>query len=215
MCSFTRATGPRPSGSRRVIALQFPPLLVLWALAIAALPGNSHARELNVPICYGFSCQTRVVISVTPAEWQSVVGWFSPAAPTPADERQQIREAIGWMEVIVGNHTPTHLDRGLNLEKEPPEKLGQMDCIDESINTTTYLTLFEQQGHLRWHRVIEPAYRRSMFDAHWAGQIEEVETGTAFVVDSWFQDNGMLPYIKESSVWKDLRWAVLIHPNRD
>ena len=215
MCSFTRATVPRPSGSRRVIALQFPPLLVLWALAIAALPGNSHARELNVPICYGFSCQTRVVISVTPAEWQSVVGLFSPAAPTPADERQQIREAIGWMEVIVGNHTPTHLDRGLNLEKEPPEKLGQMDCIDESINTTTYLTLFEQQGHLRWHRVIEPAYRRSMFDAHWAGQIEEVETETAFVVDSWFRDNGMLPYIKESSVWKDLRWAVLIHPNRD
>ena len=85
------AAGPRFSAGRRVIALLFAPLLALWTLGMAILPGISHARGLNVPICYGFSCETRVVIRVTPAEWQSVVGWFSPAAPTAADVRQQIR----------------------------------------------------------------------------------------------------------------------------
>jgi hypothetical protein len=54
-----------------------------------------------------------------------------------------------------------------------------------------------------------------MFDAHWAGQIQELKTSTAFVVDSWFQDNGMLPYIRESNVWKDLRWTALVSPYRD
>ncbi|MEC9329582.1 MAG: hypothetical protein VX749_06935 [Pseudomonadota bacterium] len=212
---YRLATGPRSLAGRRTAAFKFAPIVVFWAIGMTILPGISHAEDLNVPICYGFSCKTQVVINVTPVEWQSVVGWFSPTASSAADERQQIRKAIGWMEVIVGKHTPTYLDKGLNLEKDPQEKIGQMDCIDESKNTTTYLALFEQQGHLRWHRVIDPAYRRSMFDAHWAGQIQELQTSTAFVVDSWFQDNGMLPYIRESSEWKDLRWTALVSPYRD
>ena len=50
-----------------------------------------------------------------------------------------------------------------------------MDCIDESVNTTTYLKLFENHGLLRWHRTIERIQRRGIVDAHWAGQIEELE----------------------------------------
>ena len=175
------------------------------------LPIQSHAKELTLPVCYGFSCKIQQIVSITPAEWRSVVGWFDETATTPEDERQQIRQAIGWMEVVVGRYTPTHLDIGMNLENHPINMTGQMDCIDESINTTTYLTLFEQQGHLRWHRVTNRAYRGALLDSHWAAQVEQVDSGVNYIIDSWFQDNGMLPYIAKSAEWLDLRWSYFRH----
>ena len=177
---------------------------LLLALCALALFAPAWAQKVNV--CYDFNCKTRQVIHLTPAEWRSVVDWFQPAAPDAAVERQQIRQAIGWMEVVVGRHTPTHRDKGLNLEKRP-EFPGQLDCIDESLNTTGYLIAFQQHGHLHWHRVVDRAYRRGGFDGHWAAQIEEVPSGERFVIDSWFQDNGMLPFVAVSTEWQDLRHA--------
>ena len=109
----------------------------------------------------------------------------------------------------MGRHTPTHRDKGLNLEKNPNFP-GQLDCIDESLNITTYMHLFESQGHLRWHHVMDRAYRSGGFDSHWAGQLQEVATGERFVIDSWFQDNGMLPYIARSAKWEDLTEARIL-----
>ncbi len=73
-------------------------------------------------------------------------------------------------------------------------------------NTKTYVTLFGKQGHVGWQRVTERAYRGAVLDAHGAAQVEQVESGTNYVIDSWFQDNGMLPYIAKSAEWVDLRW---------
>ena len=162
-----------------------------------------EARVQKIAICYDFSCKTLQQVVLSAEEWRSVIGWFYPAAPTAVEEREQLRQAIGWMEVVIGRHTPTHRDKGLNLEKNP-EFPGQLDCIDESLNITTYMQLFQDQGHLRRHRVIDRAYRKAGFDAHWAGQIEEINTGERFVIDSWFQDNGMLPYLSPSTDWFDI-----------
>ena len=162
-----------------------------------------EARVQKIAICYNFSCKTVQQVVLSAEEWRSVIGWFYPAAPTAVEEREQLRQAIGWMEVVIGRHTPTHRDKGLNLEKNP-EFPGQLDCIDESLNITTYMQLFQDQGHLRRHQVIDRAYRKAAFDAHWAGQIEEIDTGERFVIDSWFQDNGMLPYLSPSTDWFDI-----------
>ena len=162
-----------------------------------------EARVQKIAICYDFSCKTVQQVVLSAEEWRSVIGWFYPAAYTAVEEREQLRQAIGWMEVVIGRHTPTHRDKGLNLEKNP-EFPGQLDCIDESLNITTYMQLFQDQGHLRRHRVIDRAYRKAAFDAHWAGQIEEIDTGERFVIDSWFQDNGMLPYLSPSTDWFDI-----------
>lgn len=179
-------------------------LLTLWALVLA---GEASAQEIE--ICYNFSCKTRQTVTLSQTEWHSIIGWFYPGATSAAGEREQLRRAIGWMEVVVGRHTPTHHDKGLNLEKNPNFP-GQLDCIDESLNVTTYMHLFESQGHLRWHHVMDRAYRSGGFDSHWAGQLQEVATGERFVIDSWFQDNGMLPYIARSAKWEDLTEARIL-----
>ena len=112
-----------------------------------------------------------------------------------------IRRAIAVLEHIAGTQTPTFRDRGRNpIVDDWP---GQMDCIDESTNTKRYLDLLQERGLLRWHRVVERAYRTPhLVDPHWAGQIVELETLDHYVVDSWFLDNGELPYIQAISAWK-------------
>ena len=174
-----------------------------------------------IPVCYDFGCKSGAVVDLPVDEWLEVEGWFSSAAPTPEHERQQIKQAIGWMEVLIGRHTPAHKDLAFNLptRQEDLSDLfpGQQDCIDEAVNTTTYMRLLEQKGLLRHHTVIEQAYRKALFDQHWAGQIRETVSGERYVVDSWFQPNGYLPVIQNSLDWENITplSAVVDHSRRD
>lgn len=181
-------------------------LAALVALSVTAPALGAVKLDLSaIPVCYDFGCSTRQIVSLSEQEWQGVAGWLEPPAETAADERRRLRRAIGWMETLVGQRTPTYRDVGLN-ELLPDEAPGQQDCIDESINTTTYLRLLEADGKLRWHRVLDRAYRRAILDQHWAGQIEEKATGKRYVVDSWFKDNGYLPFVQSLTEWSKIRY---------
>ena len=166
----------------------------------------------EIVVCHGFGCNIQSTISLSKSEWRSVTGWFKESTPDAKAERNQIRHAIGWMEVLVGRHGPGRKDRALDLQ-HITSKIGQMDCIDESINTTTYLKMFEKQSLLRWHRVVERIQRRALFDAHWASQVEEIFTGNRYVIDSWFQDNGMLPNVQEAKDWSDIPFFTALRNN--
>ena len=177
------------------------------AAAGKTLPEMQNISLDTLPVCYNFGCKQQSSIALPADEWATVAGWFVPPAETPAKEREQIRRAIGWMETIVGRHTPTHKDLAFDLPPGGDLKAlfpGQLDCIDEAINTTTYLKLFAREKLLTHHVVIKPAYRRSWFDQHWAGQVREKKTGKRFVVDSWFQANGHLPVIQNSADWENI-----------
>ena len=192
--------------------LALVPLLSLWG-------GLSSALELeDIPICHGFGCTYKETTRIDPKDWEQIQAFFIKPAESPEQEREQIRKASGWFEVIMGKYTPIHRDMGQNkvpnqfqsnrLGKDEyinsVDYRGQMDCIDESLNMTTYLDLMEQAGLLKHHKVVERAHRSTARDQHYAGQIEEIQSGTRWVVDSWFFDFGVLPYIEESSEWHDI-----------
>jgi hypothetical protein len=177
---------------------------ILLIVGIFFTSGVFAATGINkIPVCYDFGCKIKQLVAISDSEWREISGWFYPKAETAEAERLQIKKAIGWMEVVIGNHTPTHRDTGLDLEFDGVFP-GQLDCIDESLNTTTYLRLFETNNLLKHHVVLERAYRRAIFDQHWAGQIMENTTGKKYTVDSWFQRNGILPYVQSLDEWKDI-----------
>ena len=187
--------------------LQFASLLLLSLALFTSAPvraGQSPVGIDSIPICMNFSCREKQTIAISPEEWDSIANWLRPSAVDAQTERLNIKNAIGWMEVIVGRHTPTHRDVGGDLGNPDATYPGQLDCIDESLNTTTYLKLFEENGLLKHHKVIERAYRRAVLDQHWAGQIETLEGSERWVVDSWFQHNGYLPYVQKSEKWEDI-----------
>jgi len=155
----------------------------------------------EVTICYNYDCNRTAHVRPAAGEWQTVVNQFKPPARLAAEERDMIRRAIAVLEHIAGTQTPTFRDRGRNpIVDDWP---GQMDCIDESMNTKRYLDLLQERNLLRWHRVADRAYRAPhLFDQHWAGQIIELETLDSYIVDSWFLDNGNMPYIQATSAWQ-------------
>ena len=158
-----------------------------------------------VPVCFHHGCESVERVRLTDELWNRVAGYFTPAAQTAAQEREQIRRAIAEMERITGILAGTSNDVGGDLggigTLEP-----QMDCIDESSNTTTYLTLFDQAQLLRWHSVEPVATRGYLFFGgwpHYTALIRDRKTGEQWVVDSWFRDNGEPPDVLDLDTWKD------------
>ena len=79
---------------------------------------------------------------------------------------------------------------------------GQLDCISESMNTTTYLQQLSDAGLLRWHGVEERRVRHPLiFNVHWTAVIRDDTTGIRYAVDSWFLDNGEPPFIQPLDQW--------------
>ena len=154
------------------------------------------------PVCYNHECSRQQLVRLNDQQRQSTRDLFSPAATSGAEERAMIRRAIAQMKEFNGVLAGTSADRGGNVAGAGLPR--QMDCIDESTNTTIYLTLLQQDGLLRWHELQERAERSKwVIDIHWAAVIRESVSGQGWAVDSWFLDNGEPPYIQRLEDWLD------------
>lgn len=153
-------------------------------------------------VCLGHSCATVVTDTLSDSEWLEVTAPLRRPPGGAADERAAIGRSMARFETVVGRHTGTSGDRGRNIAGfgQP----GQLDCIDESTNTTTYLKLLERDGLLRYHRVAARATRLGLFVGmpHSTAVIEELDSGGRYVVDSWFHDNGRPPHIVRLEDWR-------------
>ncbi len=165
-------------------------------------------RELTrsqVPVCYHHGCASVARITLDDDLWRRVSRHFAPPAAQADVEREQIRRAIAEMEQISGELVGTAHDRAGDLAG-----IGtlapQLDCIDESTNTTVYLTLFDQAELLRWHTIEPVAHRGYLFFGgwpHYTAMVRDKTTGQRWVIDSWFRDNGEPPDVLELETWKD------------
>lgn len=161
-------------------------------------------------VCHGNGCLNLSYVSLTNDQWQKLRDVFNPLAREAEEERERLRLAIALMEKYVGEKTGTSNDKGGTFNGGE----GQMDCIDESINTSMYLTMFQNFGLMRWHRIQDRATRGWFIFGGWphttavisaTGLLGEGE-GRHWVVDSWFLDNGELPYILPLEQWKSGWW---------
>jgi hypothetical protein len=153
-------------------------------------------------VCYEHSCQQVVTRSLSQYEWRRITAPLSVPLPTAGDERTAIAATVSNMETVVGLHTGTNRDKGGNLAGFSLP--GQMDCIDESTNTTTYLSMLANNGLLEHHTVLDRVTRFGLLVGmpHTTAVIRETGTGRRFAVDAWFFDNGQPPVIVDLREWK-------------
>lgn len=187
--------------------------LIAILLAAVSLPAAAddwmfRAEVISDPapdrfsVCFDHSCRTVVTRSFSTREWQQIIAPLQQPAPSAAAERVAIADTIARMEQLVGEKTGTAGDRGGNLAGFGQD--GQMDCIDESSNATTYLKLLQQDGRLLHHAVGNRATRFGLFVGmpHTTAVIEDTATRQRYAVDAWFFDNGQPPAIVPLDEWK-------------
>ncbi|NWG46845.1 MAG: hypothetical protein HXY25_09905 [Alphaproteobacteria bacterium] len=165
--------------------------------------GDPEARFTRFAVCHGYGCFERVTVSLRSDEVDALAGLFAPSAPDAAAERAQIARAIAQMERFVGPKAGTEHDRA---GAAPLGGADQQDCIDEAVNTTTYLRLFAGEGWLVHHTVELPAHRGLDIGQwpHNTALIREAgPDGGRYVVDSWFHANGELPEIVPLALWAE------------
>ncbi len=170
---------------------------------IPDLPGDPTLDAF--PICYKHTCAAVSTLSLSEAEWSEIKNIFQPKANTPEEERELIKKAVAKLEVVIGKKVNTSHDKGGNFDGMFVDEGYQMDCIDESSNTTTYLALMQKDDLLKWHRV-QPTKTRGFFIfgmPHTTAVIKENDSDKVWAVDSWFHDNGVAPEILPISQWSD------------
>lgn len=159
-------------------------------------------RPERFTMCYHGTCADIAEVHLAKPQWQAIRALFTPES-TPAEERAAIRQAIAQLETMVGQLTGTEVDKAGTFEHlgEP----GQLDCIDESTNTSFYLQMMANDRLLHWHSV-EDRVTRGFFLFGWphtTAVIRDTRSNERYAVDSWFLDNGQPPYILPLSQWED------------
>ena len=156
------------------------------------------------PECRGFGCAVTSRVSLNKEEWRRVVAVFRPPAKDAQEERQRVARAVAVMELLVGRktgsaaHQWTHKD--MIISRNHGDKT-QLDCIDTSVNTWTYLTMMDRDGLLRFHRVDKLAHVDDLLNMRNTAVLEEKTSGDRFAIDPSLVDTGVPPPIMPIAVW--------------
>ncbi|QKI89428.1 hypothetical protein [Thiomicrorhabdus xiamenensis] len=179
-------------------------LLSLQGCGWVAAPDIAHLYEdaaaNRVMVCHEYGCKQLDEVEFDVDEKLQIQQVFQEGGIEPERERVAIAEAVALMEKLTGKSVGTWRDKA---ENDGTGERGQMDCIDESVNTTTYLKFFSANGWLKHHQVMPRVVRNPLFfDVHWTAVIREIPDGRLYAVDSWFRQNGEEPVILPLADWK-------------
>ncbi len=181
-----------PGGVRESVSSPLPPEYV-------AGPDGS----VKLRICFNWSCARTENITFTPDDIAILKRRMRTCSGESLHDRlQRIRIGIWQMESLAQKYQPLLAnDRAINDFDAPVP--GRMDCIDNSSNTTTYLSILRHIGELDGWSVSLPKVRK-LFDVtavHWTAVILDKETGISWSVDSWYRPNGHLPMVMPLRSW--------------
>ncbi|KFG67473.1 hypothetical protein JH26_22835 [Microvirga sp. BSC39] len=193
--------------------LKVLPLLFLAAPAIAgplAAQRWFHERGYVEPIgsriiaCHGYGCTRRLALSVDGGLLSRASGMLRSAQGSPTAERQALAE-------VIRSYT-AYLAASLGGKPDVPGSPaqmsgvhGQMDCLDETANTTSLLLVLQEHGLLAHHVVEHPESRGFFLDGrypHFTAVITEKRSGAGWAVDPWKKAPGQRPEILPLDQWR-------------
>ena len=199
--------------------LGMSPLALIAVLLLGGCAGQSNAdargwygnqdgvapKQAKVYICHGFGCTYKTPVDYSRKDLNQIRRILASGRSSAAAEREAIGRAVQWQERRVAAQVGSENDIG-GFDAENARKPGQMDCIDESTNTTSLLLIAEKNGFLKHHKVSSPVARGFLLDGrypHATATVTEKTTGRAFTVDSWVRGNGARPDIMPLEKWME------------
>lgn len=173
-----------------------------------SLPSYMASKQLIQPTpelfphCQNYGCALVKNVKLNKHDWKKIDKAFGKKAKNAKAEREKIAKVIPVFEQIVGKITQTDQDKAGTFIQTGD---GQIDCVDESTNTTVYLMLLAQKGLIKFHTIEQPQVRYPIVSGrgwmHQTAVVQENEGGAEYAIDSWFGDNGQPIHIVPISDW--------------
>lgn len=177
--------------------------------------------EKGFPYCSQISCRKVDYVqlpSLLLEEIEIELGQVDSAS----NERMVLAEIIGKIRMVAMKKSHTEFFLGAHLMTDnfgyrfnlcESRKLNDIkrvgnftDCWDNSHNTSMILYLLEKKGWLRFHQLNDIQLRWSLFSwQHYSGSLKEKSTGSIYIVDTWYTDEGLPPLILPIKEWKKKR----------
>jgi hypothetical protein len=160
---------------------------------------NANPTLTDLTVCHGFYCAERTPATIRDDQWRRVTAVFKPRAKNARQERQQIARGVALIESIVGPQTGTNAHQWTHKNMYVLPNAGdltQLDCIDTSVNTWTYMTLMERSGLFAFHKVAPLSYAPLRNTA----VLHEINGGY-FAIDASLVDIGVPPPIMPLATW--------------
>ena len=192
------------------------PAVVLAVSACAQNPNNLTTHYLDrfatsnptpeyFTVCHGFNCVERKPVTLRDDQWRRVTALFKPRAKDARLERQQIARAVALVETFVGPQAGIAARQWTHKYMLVLPNLGdltQIDCVDASVNTWTYMTLMERAGLLQFHRVAQLSNAGSVTDPDLRNTavLQQIDGGY-FAIDASLVDHGVPPLVMPLAVW--------------
>ncbi len=163
---------------------------------------DEHATPHEFIVCHGYGCKEKSFIGFNNHEWKTIQELFKKPAKDAKEERTQISQAIALMEGYAQPLIGEHEDQA----KAPIVRnaLEEMDCIDETINTTQYIEFLQEADLLKFHTLNYPVFKGFIFNGvypHNSASIIEIATGDIYAVDSYIHKGGEEPNIRLLDNW--------------
>ena len=165
--------------------------------------GGTPPTGDRIFVCHAFGCAIRTPVTISSASRAKAARIMRSGAGSPAAERKAIAAAIAWFEKRVAPTVGSGGDVG-GLDLWNAGVPGQMDCIDEATNATSYLLLLQSWKLLRHHTVASPVARGFFLDGrypHATAVVVDKSSGTPWAIDSWPHANGKKPDVLTLQSW--------------
>ncbi|MFC4172131.1 hypothetical protein ACFOYU_08680 [Microvirga sp. GCM10011540] len=186
------------------LALPFHAHAAQTAQAWFGEQGYVPPAQTRIIACHGYGCARRMALVVDAALLTRARGALRGARTSPEAERKAIGDVVRSYTAYLARQFGGRPD----LPGSPPQMSGvhgQMDCLDESANTTSLLLVLQDQGLLVHHRVQRPQSRGFFIDGrypHTTAVIGERKTGREWAVDPWGMAPGQRPDILPIAAWR-------------
>jgi hypothetical protein len=156
-------------------------------------------------VCHGFGCGEKSHASLTRAEWHKVAAVFRPRPKNARAERQRIAQGVALIERLVGPQTGTAAHQWTHKNMLILPNLGdptQLDCVDEAVNTWTYMSLMERGALLHFHRVAPLSNAGSLTDPNMRNTaVLQEKGGGYYAIDASLVDYGAPPPVMPLATW--------------
>jgi len=149
--------------------------------------------------CSDHGCEVQHQVSLSAAAWATITAPLAAGPATPAAERAAVAEAVARFERAVGPETGTDGDvAGTQVFASR----GQLDCVDEAVNTSRLLVMLQDAGLLQFHTAGSPVHRAFVgaMSTHMTAVLLE-RGGRAYAVDSWFRPSGQPADVIDLDSW--------------